>query len=106
VLARPEGRLEDTWRVPSYGEPHPLLDPADADEDFVELLNAVRSQAGLAPVELDLAQSATARELAPPFFASIFGRSPEYNAEMVILGMLAGWSVDGIVQSGHFAASW
>jgi hypothetical protein len=25
---------------------------------------------------------------------------------MVILGMLAGWSVDGIVQSGHFTASW
>jgi hypothetical protein len=106
VLARPEGRLEDTWRAPSYGEPHPLLDPAATDEDFVELLNAARRQAGLAPVELDLEQSAMARELAPPFFASIFGRSPEVNAEMVILGMLAGWSVDGIVQSGHFAASW
>jgi hypothetical protein len=25
---------------------------------------------------------------------------------MVILGMLAGWSVDGIVQSGYFTASW
>ena len=106
VLARPEGRLADAWRAPSYGDPHPLLDVAQADQDFVDLLNEVRGQAGLAAVELDAAQSETARELAPPFFASLFGRSPEVHAEMVILGMLAGWSVDGIVQSGYFTASW
>jgi len=106
VLARPEGRLEDVYRVVSYGAPHPVIDPQAAAEDFVDLLNAVRHLAGLSPVTLDREQSETAAELAPPFFASIFGRSPEYNAEMVILGMLAGWSVDGIVQSGHFTASW
>jgi len=106
VLARPGGGLEVAWRAPSYGDPHPLVDPAAVETDFVELLNAVRSEAGLAPLELDAAQTETARELAPPFFASLFGRSPEVHAEMVILGMLAGWSVDGIVQSGHFAASW
>ena len=106
VLARPEGGLENVYRVASYGASHPIVDPDSAAEDFVELLNAVRRLAGLAPVVLDPGQSETATELAPPFFASIFGRSPEYNAEMVILGMLAGWGVDGIVQSGHFTASW
>jgi hypothetical protein len=106
VLARPEGRLEDVYRVVSYGAPHPVIDPATAADDFVDLLNAVRHLAGLSAVVLDREQSATAEELAPPFFASLFGRSPEYNAEMVILGMLAGWSVDGIVQSGYFTASW
>jgi hypothetical protein len=106
VLARPEGRLEDVYRVVSYGASHPVVDPAAAADDFVDLLNAVRHLAGLSPVVLDRDQSATAAELAPPFFASLFGRSPEYNAEMVILGMLAGWSVDGIVQSGYFTASW
>jgi hypothetical protein len=106
VLARPEGRLEDVYRVVSYGEPHPVLVPAEAAGDFVDLLNAVRHLAALSPVALDEGQSETAAELAPAFFASLFGRSPEYNAEMVILGMLAGWSVDGIVQSGHFTASW
>lgn len=106
VLARPEDRVEDVYRVATYGAPHPILDPDSAAEDFVDLVNAVRRLAALAPVVLDPEQSRTAAELAPPFFASIFGRSPEYNAEMVILGMLAGWSVDGIVQSGHFTASW
>jgi hypothetical protein len=106
VLARPEGRIEDVYRVSSYGEPHPVLDPETAALDFVDLLNSVRHLAGLSPVTLDREQSETAAELAPAFFASLFGRSPEYNAEMVILGMLAGWSVDGIVQSGHFTASW
>ncbi len=106
VLARPEGRVEDVYRVVSYGAPHPVIDPQVAAEDFVDLLNAVRHLAGLSAVTLDREQSETAAELAPPFFASLFGRSPEYNAEMVILGMLAGWSVDGIVQSGHFTASW
>jgi hypothetical protein len=106
VLARPEGRIEDVYRVVSYGAPRAVVDPRSAAEDFVEMLNAVRHLAGLSPVALDRGQSATAAELAPPFFASLFGRAPEYNAEMVILGMLAGWSVDGIVQSGHFTASW
>jgi hypothetical protein len=106
VLARPEGRLEDTYRVEPYGGPHPVLDAPSAADDFVDLLNAVRRQAGLSPVALDREQSETAAELAPPFFASLFGRSPAIHAEMVILGMLAGWSVDGIVQSGHFTASW
>jgi hypothetical protein len=106
VLARPEGGLESVYRVASYGASQPIVDPDAAEEDFVDLLNAVRRLAGLTPVTLDPGQSETASELAPAFFASIFGRSPEYNAEMVILGMLAGWSVDGIVQSGHFTASW
>jgi hypothetical protein len=106
VLARPEGGLEGVYRVASYGASQPIVDPDAADEDFVDLLNAVRRLAGLTPVALDPGQSETASELAPAFFASIFGRAPEYNAEMVILGMLAGWSVDGIVQSGHFTASW
>lgn len=106
VLARPEGGLENVYRVASYGASQPIVDPDAAAEDFVDLLNAVRRLAGLTPVVLDPGQSETASELAPAFFASIFGKAPEYNAEMVILGMLAGWSVDGIVQSGHFTASW
>ncbi len=106
VLARPGGGIENVYRVASYGAPRPIVDPDAAAEDFIDLLNAVRRLAGLTPVTLDPGQSETASELAPAFFASIFGRAPEYNAEMVILGMLAGWSVDGIVQSGHFTASW
>lgn len=106
VLARPGNGLEDVYRITSYGAAHPVVSPESTPADFVELLNAVRRLAGLAAVALDPGQSETAAELAPAFFASIFGRSPEYNAEMVILGMLAGWGVDGIVQSGHFTASW
>ena len=106
VLARPGNRPEDTYRVVRYGAPHPVDALAVVAPDFTGLLNDVRQQAGLAPVELDPAQSESAVELAPPFFASLFGRGEPMYTDVVTLGMLAGWSVDGIVQAGHFTASW
>jgi len=106
VLARPGDAAEDTYRVVRYGEPHPVGDAARVAQEFSDLLNGVRQQAGLTPVALDRGQSESAVELAPAFFASLFGRDEAMYTDVVTLGMLAGWSVDGIVQSGHFTASW
>jgi hypothetical protein len=47
-----------------------------------------------------------ASELAPHFFAAMFDQAPGMNADLVVLGMIAGWGVEGIVESGHFSAAW
>lgn len=106
VLVWPGESTVDVYRVPRYVEPRPVGTGEAVSEGFVELLNQVRHKAGLEPVKLDAIQSAAARELAPHFFAAMFDRAPEFTADLVVLGMIAGWGVDGIVKSGHFAAAW
>ena len=78
----------------------------DVAPGFVELLNRVRGEAGLGEVTLDAVQSDAARELAPHFFAAMFDQAPEFTADLVVLGMIAGWGVDGVVETGHFSAAW
>jgi len=106
VLAWPGTETVDVYRAPSYAKPLPVKDSASVPGEFVRLLNGVRKQAGLLPVELDEKQSQVASELAPHFFAAMFQQAPDVNADLVVLGMIAGWGVDGIVESGHFSAAW
>lgn len=106
VLARPGDASADLYQRPSYAESWPMLDDRDLAEGFVELLNRVRAEAGLAPLALDRGQSESATELAPHYFASVYGFSDDLVAEVIALGMLAGWTVDGIVQRGHFTSAW
>jgi len=106
VLASPGGGASTAYRRPVYGESWPMLDAQNLAEGFVDLLNAVRREARLDPLVLDAAQSEMASELAPHFFAAREGHTSAVVADMVVLGMLAGWTVDGIVQAGHFASAW
>jgi hypothetical protein len=105
VLAWPGKKTLDVYRVPVHGEAWPALVAEQVPEDFVTLLNDVRGEAGLGPLELDVEQSRAAAELAPYFFAAIHGGRPPLEADLVVLGMLAGWSVHGTVQTGHFTAA-
>lgn len=106
VLVWPSRRTLDVYRAPRLDAPHPARDLASIPADLVALLNDVRTKAGLAPVALDETQSQVAAELAPHFFSAMFARSPDVHADLVALGMIAGWGVDGIVETGHFAAGW
>lgn len=106
VLAWPSGRTTKLYRRPIYAESWPVQEGQELAAGFVELLNRVRSEAGLHPVRLDPRQSETATELAPHYFAAAFGQADELVAEVIVLGMLAGWTVDGIVQMGHFTSAW
>ncbi|MDJ0851059.1 MAG: hypothetical protein QNK04_22025 [Myxococcota bacterium] len=105
VLTWPKGKTSRVYRRPSYAESWPMLAPENVPEDFVELLNGVRREAELEPVELDPVQSGVATELAPHFFAALYGEADEFQADIVVLGMLAGWEVEGIVQTGRFASA-
>jgi hypothetical protein len=106
VLARPGGRPGNVYRRPVYAESFPMLDAQGFGEGFVEVLNRVRREAELEPVELDRGQSETAAELAPHFFAAVYGSSDDLSADVIVLGLMAGWTVDGIVQAGRFASAW
>jgi hypothetical protein len=106
LLVWPAGRPTAVYRRPSYGEKHTVTSAFAARSRFIELLNAVRDEAGLEPVEEAPLQSEIASQLAPHYFAALIGETSETIADSVALGMIAGWSVEGILQSGHFTTSW
>lgn len=106
LLVWPTGKPTSHYRRHSYGEKHEVATAQAARARFVESLNRVRAEAGLRPVVEAKNQSAVASELAPHYFAAARGLAPEWNVDVVVMGMLAGWSVDGVLQSGHFTAAW
>jgi hypothetical protein len=102
----PSGEPSARWVRPSLGEPVVVGPETDVGREIARLVNRVREQAGVAPLELSEEQSQVARELAPYFFASAWGHGPPATTDLVVLGLMAGWSVGGTVQSGDFASSW
>ena len=106
LLARPRDGDERHFRRDSYAPARSVSDAAELPAAFLELLNGVRADASLPPLALDRAQTDTATRVAPYYFAALLGESPDSVAELVALGMLAGWNVDGIVQNGQFTWAW
>jgi len=105
LLLWPDGAVDPVYRRPSYAVSRQAWDEETAAAGFAALLNEIREDEGLEPLRVDEPQSAVARDLAPHFFEALFEGSVGV-ADLVMLGLLAGWSVDGIVQSAHFASSW
>jgi len=103
LLVFPGGRASSEYHLPTYAEARVVRDAEAARAQFVAVLNDVRSDAGLAPLEEATAQSEVASALAPHFFAALLGNASETDADLVALGMIAGWSIDGMLQSGRFA---
>jgi hypothetical protein len=102
----PSGEPSARWVRPSLGESVVVGPETDVGREIARLVNRVRAKAGVAPLELSDAQSEVARELAPYFFASAWGHGPPGTTDLVVLGLMAGWRVEGTVQSGDFASSW
>lgn len=106
ALIWPGRFTSNEYRTPKYGKSRPVSEGDPVAEEFVALLNQVREEAGVEPLELDREQSATAQRLTPFFFASMHGRGSSLHTEMIVLGMLAGWGVEGAVESGKVTAAW
>jgi hypothetical protein len=106
LIVWPSGKPTTRYQRPSYGVKREVTTAQAVRSRFVELLNDVRAEAGLQPVVEAKNQSAVASELAPHYFAAARGLAPERNVDIVVMGMLAGWSVDGVLQTGHFTAAW
>jgi hypothetical protein len=106
VLIWPRGAPTRIYERPVYAPPLPMASAEALDGQIAELVNRLRAEAGAAPLAFEREQSATAGALAPHFFASLFGNDPQTNADLVLLGLLAGWDVDGLIQDAHFSAAW
>jgi hypothetical protein len=106
VLVWPGGKPHAQYRRPSYGKKRNATTAQGVRSRFVEMLNDVRKEAGLQPLVESKNQSAVASELAPHYFAAARGLSEEQNLDVIVMGMLAGWNVDGVLQTGHFTAPW
>jgi len=102
----PRGRPSQTYRRPSFTRERLASDVASARATFVSELNELREGIGLAPLVESEAQSAIASILAPHYFSAVLGSSPETDADVVALGLIAGWNVEGVLQSGHFTTGW
>ncbi|MFQ5417861.1 MAG: hypothetical protein ACE5FL_12545 [Myxococcota bacterium] len=102
ALVWPNGGQTRAFRRFEYSSPRPIADAALFAPAFLDELNQVRARAGLHPVALDAAQSATATRVAPHFFAAITGATNERTADEAVLGLLAGWDVEGDIRSGSF----
>src|SRR5262249_31843246 len=94
------------------GAPTPTFTAVKRDEGpgppsahaIVEALNARRAEAGLQPVTLDLGESGVISKVVPHYFAAATGRLDEVIADKVVLGIQAGWDVDGMVRTGSTAS--
>lgn len=99
LIVRPARTAGDRYVRPRYG---PEVDPS-GEEDLAQalagLLNRVRLEAGLKPLELAPEQTRSATELAPHFFSSLVEQD-EATSDTIVLGMMAGWDVDGVVVQG------
>ncbi|MDQ3033028.1 MAG: hypothetical protein M3Y87_11460 [Myxococcota bacterium] len=76
----------------------PSLASAGSSPALIEALlaraNALRAQTGRAPLSLELAQSATVQGLVPTWLAAELGAQTDI-AELIALGVMAGWDVSG-----------
>jgi hypothetical protein len=86
--------------VASARAPRPVTSPADLQKAILEGVNQVRSGAKLSPVELAPAQTSTNERLAPHFFAASL-KNDLPKGDLVALGLIAGWDVDGTIKRGN-----
>jgi hypothetical protein len=77
---------------------------ADLSAAVLDGVNRARAEAKLAPLTLTRAQSATNERLAPHFFAASM-ESDQAKADMVSLGLIAGWEVEGTIRNGNLFAA-
>jgi len=106
LLARREGADLSEFRAP----PTASLGEARSEQEFRELVlegvGRERARAGIAPLSLAEEQSLVATRLAPRYFAAQYGSGGVEQAEVIVLGLMAGWDVEGMIRESFFTANW
>jgi hypothetical protein len=101
ILARHDLTKPLLFKEAHYSTPRPFTNAAGFVAAALAGLNAARTEAGLPPVRLADAESATAGRVARQYFsASLSGGIADMN--MIALGLLAGWQVAGTIRDGTF----
>jgi hypothetical protein len=88
-----------TYQPTSFGNVTQANDDAHFMQSLHAALNEARAQAQLAPVKLEMAQSKTNRRVVGHYFKEAF-RGDDENADLIALGVLAGWNVPGAIKGG------
>lgn len=104
-LARRDPAAELAHRPEVYGPAHAVASGEEFARTAFEALNETRQAAGLAPVKLAPAESATAGNLAGHYFAAAVQKKDNDVMNTIALGMLAGWQVGGMIRDASFVSS-
>lgn len=102
VFRRPPGLHYRARPVPPMRAPR---DPADAVRVLGETINALRAEAGRAPMQIADRQSALLVRAAPHLAAALEARDFKV-ADPLIAGIRAGWEVEGDIISSHWSRRW
>lgn len=105
VLARPSGGVADRWERGRYGGGGTVDHPDRFAERLLAEVNRLRRRAGAPPLALEAGESALATKLAPFYFGSSMGLLEGSYGDLVALGLMAGWRVDGLVRGAHMAGT-
>jgi hypothetical protein len=90
--------------APVVHEAKPVTNGSELSVAVLEGVNRARAAGKLAPVSLAPNQAATNQRLAPHFFqASML--SDQTQGDVVGLGLLAGWDVEGTIRNGNLYAA-
>jgi len=113
VSSYPRGRLlgETLFRLQtrrSHNSPVQYKQQESEVEASVESLttgvNNLRKRAGLPPLRLSRPQSQIAEHLAGTYFLASMGEMPQFFADYVAMGMMAGWSLGEPITQGRVTA--
>ncbi len=106
LLVSPSGAPTANYVHPRYDG---LQNGASFAERFLTRINEVRARAGMKQLTLAPKQSETAVRLAPHYFAAVQQETKNPKAaDVIALGMMAGWDVGGeqMIRFGTFASHW
>jgi hypothetical protein len=105
VLARPSGADANTWQRASYGPAAPVVGPEDFRTRLRDRVNRLRAELEMEPLVLEDRESAVAGRLAPFYFASGLGMVTPAYGDLVALGLMAGWQVQGTIRDANLGAA-
>jgi hypothetical protein len=101
----PAHEPDAAWRRPTLSLPAPpATDRSIPGAALGSIVNEVRYQASLPTLSIAAAQCRTAAAVASHYFAAVLGLEEPTIADRVVLGLRAGWDVEGSVRAGHFTA--
>lgn len=103
VLVRRDDSAGLVYEPAQYGSVETSKDTTAFGGTLLEALNGVRRSAGMRALALETAQSKRNARLAPHWFQASFTGDDE-SAQLVALGLLAGWEVNGTIRSGGIYA--
>ena len=105
LMVWPAGQVGSHFARAVYPVAYDMSPGADLPTSLTSILNTVRKEAGLSAVTLNPAESKTAAEVAPHYFAAMVGAEPESVIDQVVMGLRAGWQIPGLVGYGMFTSS-